>query len=60
MGLESSLELLDVAGNNLTTLPDHVFQEFDFLRTLIFSKNRIEISSSGTCYCHPRKYIRQI
>ncbi|XP_003424382.1 chaoptin isoform X2 [Nasonia vitripennis] len=41
MGLESSLELLDLSGNNLTSLPNHVFQEYDFLRTLIFRENRI-------------------
>lgn len=41
-GLESSLELLDVSGNNITMLPNRLFQEFDFLRTLIFRENRID------------------
>lgn len=45
VGLESSLELLDVSGNNITTLPHHMFQEFDFLRTLIFRENRIDTFS---------------
>lgn len=40
-GLESSLELLDVSGNNITALPNRLFQEFDFLRTLVFRENRI-------------------
>ncbi|XP_012225901.1 chaoptin isoform X2 [Linepithema humile] len=41
-GLESSLELLDVSGNNITALPNRLFQEFDFLRTLVFRENRID------------------
>ncbi|XP_034949878.1 chaoptin [Chelonus insularis] len=40
-GLESSLELLDLSGNNITSLQSHIFQEFDFLRTLIFRDNKI-------------------
>ncbi|XP_018348156.1 PREDICTED: chaoptin isoform X1 [Trachymyrmex septentrionalis] len=44
-GLESSLELLDVSGNNITVLPNRLFQEFDFLRTLIFRENRINTFS---------------
>lgn len=46
-GLESSLEFLDLSGNNITTLPNHVFQEFDFLRTLIFRENTITNFSPG-------------
>ncbi|XP_011498419.1 PREDICTED: chaoptin [Ceratosolen solmsi marchali] len=42
MGLESSLELLDLSGNNLTSLPNHIFQQYDYLRTLIFRENRIQ------------------
>ncbi|XP_018053036.1 PREDICTED: chaoptin [Atta colombica] len=45
VGLESSLELLDVSGNNITMLPNHLFQEFDLLRTLIFRENRINTFS---------------
>ncbi|XP_018398930.1 PREDICTED: chaoptin isoform X1 [Cyphomyrmex costatus] len=44
-GLESSLELLDVSGNNITMLPNHLLQEFDFLRTLVFRENRIDTFS---------------
>ncbi|KAH0557410.1 chaoptin [Cotesia glomerata] len=40
-GLESSLELLDISGNNITELQQNIFQEFDFLRTLIFKDNKI-------------------
>ncbi|XP_076287788.1 leucine rich repeat containing G protein-coupled receptor chaoptin isoform X3 [Lasioglossum baleicum] len=42
VGLESSLELLDLSGNNITTLPSPIFQEYDFLRTLIFRENKIQ------------------
>ena len=42
MGLESSLELLDLSGNNLTYIPNLVFQQFDYLRTLIYRENRIK------------------
>ncbi|XP_072751646.1 chaoptin isoform X2 [Anoplolepis gracilipes] len=45
IGLESTLELLDVSGNNITTLPNRLFQEFDFLHTLIFRENRIDTFS---------------
>lgn len=41
MGLESSLELIDLSGNNFTELPDQAFQAYDFLRTLIFTENHI-------------------
>ncbi|CAL1688585.1 unnamed protein product [Lasius platythorax] len=44
-GLESTLELLDVSGNNITTLPNRLFQDFDFLHTLIFRENRINTFS---------------
>ncbi|KYN18187.1 Chaoptin [Trachymyrmex cornetzi] len=44
-GLESSLELLDVSGNNITMLPNRLFQEFDLLHTLIFRENRINTFS---------------
>ncbi|XP_044018629.1 chaoptin-like [Aphidius gifuensis] len=40
-GLEFSLELLDLSGNNITDLPNNIFQEFDFLRTLNFRENKI-------------------
>ncbi|XP_015178176.1 PREDICTED: chaoptin-like isoform X2 [Polistes dominula] len=44
-GLESSLEVLDLSGNNITNLQSHLFQEYDFLRTLIFRENRIDTFS---------------
>ncbi|XP_050445558.1 chaoptin isoform X1 [Cataglyphis hispanica] len=44
-GLESTLELMDISGNNITTLPNRLFQEFDFLHTLIFRENRIDTFS---------------
>ncbi|XP_011151708.1 chaoptin isoform X1 [Harpegnathos saltator] len=49
-GLESTLELLDVSGNNITTLPNRLFQEFDFLRTLIFRENRIDTFSPAEVF----------
>ncbi|KZC10143.1 Chaoptin, partial [Dufourea novaeangliae] len=42
VGLESSLELLDLSGNNITNLPSPIFQEYDFLRTLSFRENKIQ------------------
>lgn len=47
VGLESSLELLDLSGNNITLLPSPIFQEYDFLRTLIFRENKIQTFSPG-------------
>ncbi|XP_053976028.1 chaoptin [Hylaeus volcanicus] len=44
-GLESSLELLDLSGNNITALPNPIFQEYDFLRTLSFRENKIQTFS---------------
>lgn len=46
-GLESSLELLDLSGNNITTLPSPIFQEYDFLRTLNFRENKLQTFSPG-------------
>ncbi|XP_029169466.1 LOW QUALITY PROTEIN: chaoptin [Nylanderia fulva] len=45
VGLESTLELMDVSGNNITILPNRLFQDFDFLHTLIFRENRINTFS---------------
>ncbi|XP_043261233.1 chaoptin [Colletes gigas] len=44
-GLESSLELLDLSGNNITSLPSPIFQEYDFLRTLSFRENKLQTFS---------------
>lgn len=40
-GLESSLQVLDMSGNNITTLPDKLFNSFDLLRTLNLKDNRV-------------------
>ncbi|CAK9809946.1 chp [Anthophora quadrimaculata] len=49
-GLESSLELLDLSGNNITMLPSPIFQEYDFLRTLIFRENKIQTFSPAEVF----------
>ncbi|CAD1476915.1 unnamed protein product [Heterotrigona itama] len=49
-GLESSLELLDLSGNNITSLPSPIFQEYDFLRTLIFRENKIQTFSPAEVF----------
>ncbi|CAG2065425.1 unnamed protein product [Timema podura] len=36
-----AFKLLDLAGNNLTVLPNHLFHDFDFLRTLYLAENRV-------------------
>lgn len=40
-GLEASLQFLDLSSNNLTELPQQLFHEFDFLRTLSMKDNSI-------------------
>lgn len=40
-GLESTLQTLDMSGNNITTLPDKLFNSFDILRTLKLKDNKI-------------------
>lgn len=40
-GLESSLQVLDISGNNITTLPDRLFNSFDLLRTLNLKDNKM-------------------
>ncbi|KAJ8969360.1 hypothetical protein NQ317_004632, partial [Molorchus minor] len=40
-GLENSLEILDLSGNNITMLPQDVFHRFEFLRTLLLRDNTI-------------------
>ncbi|XP_060831402.1 chaoptin [Bombus pascuorum] len=49
-GLESSLELLDLSGNNITSLSSPIFQEYDFLRTLIFRENKIQTFSPAEVF----------
>lgn len=58
-GLESSLELLDLSGNNITSLPSPIFQEYDFLRTLIFRENKIQTFSPGK-FSDPRTFVQMI
>lgn len=40
-GLESSLQVLDLSGNNITTLPEKLFSSFDFLGILNMKDNKI-------------------
>jgi Leucine-rich repeat (LRR) protein len=40
-GLESSLKVLDLSGNNITTLPEKLFNSFDLLHTLNVKDNKI-------------------
>jgi Leucine-rich repeat (LRR) protein len=40
-GLESTLQVLDMSGNNITTLPDKLFNSFDLLRTLNLKDNKV-------------------
>ncbi|XP_049797448.1 chaoptin [Schistocerca nitens] len=40
-GLEATLQALDLSANNLTELPQQLFHEFDFLRTLSLRDNSI-------------------
>ncbi|XP_046624051.1 chaoptin [Neodiprion virginianus] len=47
MGLEPSLELLDLTGNNITELPVHLFRDFDYLRTFMFRENKVDALTQG-------------
>ncbi|XP_012260603.2 chaoptin [Athalia rosae] len=49
-GLESSLELLDLTGNNITDLPTHLFRDFDYLRTFIFRENKVDAFTPGEVF----------
>lgn len=49
-GLEFSLELLDLSGNNMTDLSNNIFQEYDFLRTLSFRENKIAKFAPGNSF----------
>ncbi|KAG5684862.1 hypothetical protein PVAND_014072 [Polypedilum vanderplanki] len=40
-GLEGSLQILDMSGNNITSLPDKLFNSFDVLQHLIIKENKI-------------------
>lgn len=40
-GLESTLQVLDMSGNNITALPDKLFNSFDLLRTLNLKDNKV-------------------
>lgn len=40
-GLESSLQVLDISGNNITTLPEKLFTSFDFLGHVNVKDNKI-------------------
>lgn len=43
-GLETSLQVLDISGNNLTALPDNLLRTFDFLRALKLEHNNLKDS----------------
>ncbi|XP_037921990.1 chaoptin isoform X3 [Hermetia illucens] len=43
--LANTLQILDLSGNNLTTLPNKLFNKFDFLRVLSLRDNQIKIES---------------
>lgn len=47
LGLKSSLELLDLTGNNVTELPTHLFRDFDYLRTFLFRENKVDSFTPG-------------
>lgn len=40
-GLESSLQVLDISGNNITTLPEQLFSAFDLLGVVNVKDNKI-------------------
>lgn len=40
-GLESSLQVLDLSGNNITTLPEKLFSSFDFLGRINVKDNKL-------------------
>lgn len=40
-GLESSLQVLDLSGNNITTLPEKILTSFDFLGSINIRDNKI-------------------
>lgn len=40
-GLESSLQVLDISGNNITTLPEKILTSFDFLGSINIRDNKI-------------------
>jgi Leucine-rich repeat (LRR) protein len=40
-GLENTLQVLDISGNNITSLPDKLFNSFDLLQHLNVKENKI-------------------
>ena len=45
-GLETSLQRLDLSFNNLNTLPEHLLDKFDYLKTLILGDNPLSFKPS--------------
>ncbi|XP_065570091.1 chaoptin-like [Artemia franciscana] len=43
-GLETSLQKLDLGFNNLTVLPDNLFDNFDYLKSLSFNDNELSFN----------------
>ena len=41
-GLESSLQVLDISGNNITTLPEQLFSSFDLLGVVNVKDNKMQ------------------
>lgn len=60
-GLESTLQILDLSGNNITTLPEKLFSSFDFLGFLNIKDNKIiSIFPQGGSYASFQSDLYQL
>lgn len=41
-GLENSLQILDLSGNNISSLPEEILHRFNIIHTLVLGGNSIE------------------